>query len=107
MTVVLVASCTTSCIPNRSKTEQIFSAFVFTGISGLPLFKRSQLNSPSNMMLDVFSQAFSSVAPMHASGGQDMTENSTELQGNLTCNQIASRSSLYKSFQWIAFKCSA
>ena len=42
--VVLVASCTTFCIPNRSKTEQSFSAFVFRGISGLPLFKRSQLN---------------------------------------------------------------
>jgi len=109
--VVLVASCTTFCIPNRSKTEQSFSAFVYTGISGLPLFKRSQLKSPSKMMFDDFSQAFSSVGPMrwkksHAPGGLYMTENNTELRGNLTCNQIASRPSLYKSFRWIVFKCS-
>ena len=99
-------------IANRSKTEQSFSAFVYTGISGLPLFKRSQLKSPSKMMFDDFSQAFSSVGPMrskksHASGGLYMTQNNTELQGNLTCNRIASRPSLYKSFRWIAFKCSA
>lgn len=112
--VVLVAFCTMFYILNMSKIERSFSLFLLNE-DGRPFksspMEKSQLKSPNKTMFDDFNQAFSSghlrrLKNSLSSGGLYITENKTEVLGNLTCSQIASRPLINKSFPCVACRCS-
>lgn len=85
---------------NIPKTERSLVLFPFQS----SLVEKSQLKSPSKIIHDDFNRAFSRHYSIRrkkslSSGGLYMTENKTELFGNFTCSQIASRPLINKSLQ--------